>query len=111
MDSCSGFRPKGLTYAISAAASAPTAVAVAGPVSGDVAYMVSNSGTVWAFLAYAQSAAQANANAAAPVAGTPQPVIALAPGVSKVYTLTGGQFFTAVAASATTVYITPGEGV
>lgn len=111
MDSCSGFRPKGSTYAISAAASAPTPISVAGPVSGDVSYMVFNSGTVVAFLAYGPNAAAATANSTAPVAGTPQPNVPIAPGGVKVFTLTGSQFFTATAASASTVYITPGEGI
>src|ERR1700749_2710723 len=53
MDSCSGFRPKGSTYAIAAAASAPTPIPVAGPANGDVGHMVYNSGTVPALLAYA----------------------------------------------------------
>jgi hypothetical protein len=115
MDSTSAFRPKGQTYAISAAASAPTPIQVAGPISGDVSYLVSNSGTVWAFLAWGPSAAVATANATAPVAGTPQPNLALAPGASRCFTLTGqsggGVFFTATAASATTVYIVAGEGL
>jgi hypothetical protein len=111
MDSCSGFRPKGSTYAISGASTAPSPIAVAGPVSGDVSYMVYNAGTVVAFLAYGPNAAAATANATAPVAGTPQPNVPIAPGLTKVLTLSGGLWFTAVAASASTVYITAGEGI
>ena len=114
MDSCAAFKPMGNTYAIAAAASPPTPVAVLGPVAGDVSYMIHNSGTVPAFIAWGPSAAVATANAVAPVAGTPQPVIPVAAGGTKVFTLTGqsgGVFFTAVASSASTVYITTGWGI
>lgn len=110
MDSCAAFRPKGNTSVIAAAASAPTAIQIGGPVSGDVAIMVYNSGTVVAFLAYGPNATTASNNAVVPIAGTPTATIPIPPGV-QTFTLVGGQFYTAVAASATTLYITPGEGV
>lgn len=110
MDSCAAFRPSGPTSVIAAAASAPTAIQIGGQVSGDVTIMVYNAGTVVAFLAYGPTAASAATNAVAPVAGTPTLTIPIPPG-TQAFTLTPGQFYTAVAASATTLYITPGTGV
>lgn len=110
MDSCAAFRPKGNTSVISAAASAPAPIQIGGPVSGDVAVMVYNAGTVVAFLAYGPTPAAATANAIAPIAGTSTSTIPIPPGV-QTFTLVGNQFYTAVAASASTLYLTPGEGV
>lgn len=110
MDSCSAFRPKGNTSVISAAATAPTPIQIGGPVSGDVAVMIYNSGAVAAFLAYGPNAAAATASAVTPVAGTPTNTIPIPPG-TQTFTLTPNLFYTAVAASATSLYLTPGEGV
>jgi hypothetical protein len=110
MDSCAAFRPKGATTVIAAAATAPPPIQIGGPVSGDVAIMVYNSGAVVAFLAYGPNAATATANAVAPIAGTPSNTIPIPPG-TQTFTLTGNLWYTAVAASATTLYVTPGEGI
>jgi len=110
MESNSPFRPAGATYAIAAAASAPTAIQIPGG-SGDTMIYVVNSGTVPIFLSVGATQLAATANAIIPLAGVPATCLAVAPGAYKTFTLTPNLWYSAVASSAATVYVTPGWGI
>jgi len=74
-------------------------------------YRIVNSGLVIVFLGFGPTAAIAAANAVAPVAGTPSNAIALLPGAIEVLRFTPEIFFSGLASAATSVYITPGQGL
>lgn len=107
------FSPLGKTIAVSADAVAPLGIqAVANSAqlnSGQ--YRVVNSGSVNVFLGVGSTAAIAQSNATAPVAGTPSPAIVLVPGAVEVLSFGEAAFFSGLASAAATVYITPGQGV
>jgi hypothetical protein len=64
------------------------------------------------FLGVGNTAAEAAANAVAPVAGTPSAAIVLVPGAVEVLRFARESFFSGLApAGASTVYIVPGEGM
>jgi len=111
MENDSAFLPIGTSNAISAAASPPTAIQI-GPLTGSqYAMMVYNSGTVLVTLGYGSTAAIAAANAVTPTSGSPTLGVVVAPGLTKTFTVAPGQFWTATAASASTVYLQPGFGI
>lgn len=109
------FSQLGQTIVVAAAAIAP--LGVQAPVTSNGTkpqagqYRVVNSGTNTVFLGVGSSAALAQSNAVAPVAGTPSPAIVLVPGAVEVFSFGDSAFFSGLASGATTVYITPGTGV
>ena len=109
------FNPQGKTVVVAAAGTAPTGVQA--PVyekfnpQATGQYRFVNAGTNTVFLGFGPTAAEAAANAVAPVAGTPSNAMAILPGAIEVLRFTPNTFFSGLAASATSVYITPGEGL
>ena len=109
------FTPQGNTVVIAAAATAPAGVqALVSKFASNQAtgqYRIVNGGSNTVFLGFGVSAADAQANAVAPVAGTPSNAIVLVPGAVEVLRFTPEAYFSGLAASATTVYITQGQGI
>lgn len=107
------FNPQGKTVVVAADAIAPAGVQV--PVAnGQTAagqFRIVNSGTVTVFLGVGSTAAAAQANAVAPVAGIPSEAIALVPGAVEILRFGAEVFFSGLASAAATVYITPGQGL
>jgi hypothetical protein len=109
------FNQCGKTVVVAAAAVAPLGVQV--PVSQNGTqtaagqYRIVNAGSNTVFLGVGATAALAQSNAVAPVAGTPSSAIVLVPGAVEVFSFGDAAFFSGLAAAATTVYITPGSGV
>lgn len=109
------FNPQGKTVVVAAAATAPDGVQA--PVlefnnqqaSGE--YRFVNSGTNTVFLGVGNTAAAAKANAVAPVAGTPSAAVVLVPGAVEILRFGVNSFFSGLASGATTVYVTPGQGL
>jgi hypothetical protein len=109
------FTPLGKTIVVAAAASAPTGIQAPVYAKFDPQnagqYRLINSGTEIVFLGTGPSAAEATTNAVAPVAGTPSAAIVLVPGAVEILRFNQDTYFSGLAASATTVYITPGQGL
>lgn len=109
------FSPLGQTVVVAAAGTAPTGVQA--PVyekfnpqnAGQYRFVNAGSNTV--FLGTGASAAEATANAVAPVAGNPSPAIVLVPGAVEILRFNKDTYFSGLAAGATTVYVTPGQGL
>ena len=109
------FNPQGKTVVVAAASVAP--VGVQAPVgqrfsaqeTGQV--RVVNSGTVTVHFGVGPTAATAQENAVAATAGNPAGGIPLVAGAVEVLRFPAGWYFSGVASTATTVYITPGEGL
>lgn len=112
MDTAAAFKPGGRTVAISAPTSAPVVgVQLPGPDAGDVAILAYNPGPNLVWLAYGNTAADAQTNAVAPVAGTPQYVVALPPLAQETYTFNAKTFYSTLAITGVQlVYLTPGQG-
>jgi hypothetical protein len=109
------FTPLGNTVAIAAAASAPTGVqapvlAKFNPQSTGQ-YRFVNAGPNTVFLGTGPTAALAAAASVAPTAGSPTSAIALLPGAVEILRFNNDTFFSGLASSATTVYVTPGQGI
>jgi len=109
------FAPLGETVAITANATAPNGVQVLvaernSPISAGQ-YRVINSGTVIVHLGIGNTVAKAKANAEAAASGNPAPGIPLLPGAVEILRFGAEAYFSALAASASTVYITPGQGI
>jgi hypothetical protein len=109
------FTPQGKTVVIAAAATAPSGVqALVSQFASNQAtgqYRIVNAGSNTVFLGFGASAADAQANAVAPVAGTPSNAIVLVAGAVEVLRFNPESYFSGLAASATTVYITQGQGI
>jgi hypothetical protein len=109
------FNPLGPTVAVSSAASAP--VGVQAPVQEKFdaqstgQYRIVNSGTDTVFLGVGATAAIAQANAVAPIAGSPAQSVVLVPGAVEILRFGRNSFFSGLSAGASTVYIVPGEGI
>ena len=107
--------PQGETVVVAAAAVAPAGVQA--PVyekfnpQNAGQYRFVNAGTNTVFLGTGASAAEATANAVAPVAGNPSPAIVLVPGAVEIIRFNKDTYFSGLAAAATTVYVTPGQGL
>ena len=109
------FNPQGETVVVSAAAVAPAGVQA--PVyekfnpqnAGQYRFVNAGSNTV--FLGTGASAAEATANAVAPVAGNPSPAIVLVPGAVEILRFNQSTYFSGLSSAAATVYITPGQGL
>lgn len=74
-------------------------------------YRVVNAGTVIVHLGIGSTVAAAKANAAAAVSGTPGAGIPLLPGAIEILRFSADAYFSGLAASAQTLYITPGQGI
>ncbi len=109
------FNQLGKTIVVAAEASAPAGVRATTFSNGSALtsgqYRIVNAGTNTVFLGVGATAEAAQANAVAPVAGTPSTAIVLVPGAVEVFSFGDGSFFSGLASSATTVYITPGQGL
>jgi hypothetical protein len=109
------FNPIGKTVALAAAAVAPAGVQA--PVyekfnpQNAGQYRFVNAGTNTVFLGTGPTAALAQAAAVAPVAGTPSDAIVLVPGAVEILRFNIDTYFSGLASGATTVYITPGQGI
>lgn len=109
------FNPQGETVVVAAAAVAPLGVQVpvyqkfSDHVAGQIRIVNASANTV--HLGYGPTAAEAQANAVAAVAGNPAPSIPLVPGAVEILRFSSGMYFSGVAAGASTVYMTPGEGL
>lgn len=110
------FNPQGKTVVVAAAAVAP--LGVQAPVdqrfsgaqeTGQVRFV--NAGLATVFLGVGPTAAAAQANAVAATAGNPAAGIPLVAGAVEVLRFPAGSFFSGAASGATTVYLTPGEGL
>jgi hypothetical protein len=107
------FLPLGETIVVAAAAVAPAGIqALATQNFGQAGqYRVVNAGTNTVFLGVGSTAAVAQANAVAPVAGDPSPAIPIVPGAVEILRFGEEIYFSGLAAAATTLYITPGQGL
>jgi hypothetical protein len=109
------FNAQGKTVVVAAAGTAPTGVQV--PVyekfnpQATGQYRIVNAGTNTVFLGTGPTAALAQAAAVAPVAGTPSDALVLLPGAIEVLRFNKDTFFSGLASGATTVYVTPGQGI
>lgn len=109
------FSPLGETIVVAAAAVAPAGIQA--PVyqkfdpqnAGQFRFV--NAGTDTVFIGTGASAAEATANAVAPVAGNPSPAVVLLPGSIEILRFNKDTYFSGLASGATTVYVTPGEGL
>jgi hypothetical protein len=109
------FAPLGNTVLIPADSSASTGIQALIDArfdgQGTGQYRLVNAGTNTVFLGVGPTAAIATANAVAPVAGTPSAAIVLLPGAVEILRFNKDTFFSGLAAAATTVYVTPGQGI
>lgn len=109
------FAPLGKTVVVAAAASAPTGVQALvydkfePQNAGQFRFI--NAGTTTVFLGTGSTAAEATANAVAPVAGTPSAAVVLVPGAVEILRFNQTTFFSGLSSAAATVYITPGQGL
>lgn len=107
------FNPQGNTVVVAAAGTAPAGVQVPTDArfqaTGQV--RIVNAGTATVHLGVGATAALAQSNAVAPVAGTSASSIPLVAGAVEVLRFPVGSYFSGLAASATTLYITPGQGI
>jgi len=109
------FNPQGNTVVVAAAVAPP--LGVQAPVNqrfsaqetGQV--RVVNSSTNLVHIGVGPTAAAAQANAVAATAGNPASGIPLVAGAVEVLRSPAGSFFSGAASGATTVYLTPGEGL
>jgi hypothetical protein len=109
------FTPLGKTIVVAAAGTAPTGVQAPVPEKFNPQnagqYRFVNDGNETVFLGTGPTAALAQAAAVAPVAGTPSDAIVLVPGAVEILRFNKDTFFSGLAAAATTVYVTPGQGI
>lgn len=109
------FNPQGNTVVVAAAAIAPAGVQA--PVNGKFdaqatgQVRIVNAGTNTVHLGVGPSAAEATANAVAAAAGSPAAGIPLLAGAVEILRFPLGSYFSGLASAATTLYITPGEGI
>jgi hypothetical protein len=109
------FAPLGQTIVVAATTSAPTGIQA--PVyakfdpqnAGQFRFV--NAGTTTVFLGTGSTAAEATANAVAPVAGTPSAATVLVPGAVEILRFNHTTNFSGLSSAAATVYITPGQGL
>jgi hypothetical protein len=109
------FNTQGETVVITAGVAPPAGVQV--PVyerfsqhtTGQIRFINSSSNLV--HIGFGPTAAEAQANAVAAVAGNPAPSIPLVAGAVEILRFSCGMYFTGLAAGASTIYMTPGEGI
>ena len=109
------FNPTGNTVAITAANPAPTGVQAL-PTNPNYTldvgqFRIVNAGPDTVHLGVGPTAALAQTNAVAAASGTPAAGLPILPGAIEVLRFTPGIFFSAFAAGASTVFITPGQGL
>lgn len=106
------FNPQGKTVVV-AAAVAPLGVQASVDIQLNAygQYRIVNNGTVIVHLGVGSTAAEAQTNAVAAVSGTSANRIPIVPGAVEVMSFPVNAFFSGVAASSTTLYITPGLGM
>lgn len=109
------FNPQGNTVVVAAAAVAPVGVQAPVYTKFDAMsagqYRIVNNSTNTVHLGTGASAAEAQANAVAPVAGNPSPAIVLVAGAVEIIRFNKDTWFSGLAAGASTVYITQGSGI
>jgi hypothetical protein len=109
------FAPLGETIVVAAAAAAPAGIQAPVLTKFDAQstgqYRFVNAGTNIVFIGTGASAAEATANAVAPIAGNPSPAIVMLPGAVEILRFNKDTWFSGLAAAANTVYITPGQGL
>ena len=107
------FNPTGNTIAITANNPAPTGVTAPPKYMRDAGQfrIVNSSTTTIAHLGWGATAALAQTNAAAAASGAPAAGLPLLPGAIEVIRLAPGTFLSAFASGATTIFITPGQGL
>lgn len=109
------FNPIGKTIVVAAAGTAPAGIQA--PVyekfnpQNAGQYRFVNAGTNTVFIGTGPSAALAQAAAVAPIGGTPSDAVPLLPGAVEILRFNKDTFFSGLAAAATTVYVTPGQGL
>lgn len=109
------FSPLGETIVVAAAGTAPAGIQA--PVyqkydpQNAGQYRFVNAGTNTVFLGTGASAAEATDNAVAPIAGNPSPAVVLLPGAVEILRFNKDTYFSGLASGATTVYVTPGQGI
>lgn len=109
------FNPQGETVVIAAAVAPPLGVQVpvyekfSAHVAGQMRIVNASTNTV--HLGFGPTAAIAKENAVAAAAGNPSAGIPLLAGAVEVLRFPAGSFFSGAASGATTVYMTPGEGL
>ena len=109
------FNPQGKTVVVAAAAVAPAGVQApanqrfSAQETGQV--RIVNAGTNTVHLGVGASAAEAQINAVASTSGNPANGIPLLAGAVEILRFPTGSYFSGVASGATTVYVTPGEGL
>jgi hypothetical protein len=74
-------------------------------------YRVINTGAATVHLGVGSSATEAQSNSVAAVAGNPAPSIPLLSGAVEILRFNSECYFSGAASGATTVYITPGQGL
>lgn len=113
MKSNDAFRPGGRTLAIDAPTAAPPAgVQLEGMNAGDISVLCFNPGPNLVWLAFGNTAADAQSKAVAPVAGAPQYALALPTGSIQTFTFSALNFFSVLAVTGTqTIYLTSGGGI
>ena len=115
MNGTKAFTPLGKTFVIPSDTVAPTGVQVstidAYANQSACAYRIVNSGAVVVHLGWGPSAAIATANAVAATAGSPTNSLVIGPGATEIFTFGPNAYFSALSASAVSVYITVGEGI
>jgi hypothetical protein len=109
------FSPLGQTIVVAADAAAPVGIQATVSTKFDAQnagqYRFVNAGTNTVFIGTGASAAEATANAVAPIAGTPSAAIPLLSGAIEILRFNQSTYFSGLASAATTVYITPGQGL
>lgn len=108
------FRPAGQTIVVAANTVAPTGKQAPLTTSSTLAagqFRVVNSSAVVVYLGVGVDAATAQANAVAPTAGAPTLALILVPGTVEVLSFEDTVYFSALAASAVSIHITPGRGM
>lgn len=108
------FAPNGLTVALAANNPSPTGVqALPTYPNADVGQfrIVNTSTTLTAHIGWGVTAGAAQTNAAAAAAGVPAAGLPILPNADAVIRLAPGAFLSAFATGATTVFVTPGQGL
>ena len=109
------FTPLGETIVVASAAVAPAGIQATVYPRFDPQnagqFRIVNAGSNTVFLGTGNTAAEATANAVAPIAGNPSPAIVLVAGAVEILRFNQATYFSGLASAATTVYVTPGQGL
>ena len=109
------FAPQGNTIVVAANNPAPSGVQApiqtrySGQETGQV--RIVNTGAVIVHLGIGSTAAEAATNAVAAAAGVPAAGVPITAGSTQILRFAQGAFFSGFAASAATVFISPGQGI